>query len=219
MGKRGPKPLARISPTWTRELAYAVGLITTDGCLSKDGRHIDFTSKNKDLVETFRTCLGISNRIGMKISGYTGRKEYYRVQFGDVSFYNWLLELGLTPHKSRTLPALAIPDEFFFDFLRGSFDGDGTIYAFWDPRWHSSYMYYLKFTSASRAHLLWLQERIETLCKAQGKIKPGLRCSELVFAKRATRCIFQKMFSSQELPHLERKLLKAQKIFAIDKTS
>jgi len=32
---------------WTPELAYIVGLITTDGCLSSDGRHLTFTSCDK----------------------------------------------------------------------------------------------------------------------------------------------------------------------------
>ena len=37
---------------WTSELAYAVGLLTTDGSLSKDGRHIDLTSKDvEQLIE------------------------------------------------------------------------------------------------------------------------------------------------------------------------
>ena len=30
---------------WTAELAYAVGLITTDGCLSQDGRRLTMTSE------------------------------------------------------------------------------------------------------------------------------------------------------------------------------
>ena len=53
MGKRGPKPKKKISTNWSAELAYAVGLIATDGCLSKDKRHIDFTSKDKELIKTF----------------------------------------------------------------------------------------------------------------------------------------------------------------------
>lgn len=34
---------------WSPKIAYAVGLITTDGSLSKDGRHIDLTSKDRRL--------------------------------------------------------------------------------------------------------------------------------------------------------------------------
>lgn len=38
---------------WSSDLAYAIGLITTDGSLSIDGRHINLTSKDIDQVETF----------------------------------------------------------------------------------------------------------------------------------------------------------------------
>jgi hypothetical protein len=50
---------------WTAEMAYIVGLITTDGCLSGDDRHVSFTSKNKDLVETFASILNLKNKIGV----------------------------------------------------------------------------------------------------------------------------------------------------------
>jgi len=32
---------------WSADFAYAVGLLTTDGSLSIDGRHINLTSKRK----------------------------------------------------------------------------------------------------------------------------------------------------------------------------
>lgn len=49
---------------WSNELAYAVGLIATDGNLSKDGRHIELTSKDTEQLETFKRCLKLKNRIG-----------------------------------------------------------------------------------------------------------------------------------------------------------
>lgn len=200
MGQRGLKPQCATSIIWSPELAYAVGLITTDGCLSGDGRHIDFTSKDKSLVHTFKKCLNLKNRIGRKVSGYTGRKDYYRVQFGDVNFYNWLLDIGLSPHKSKILKELKIPNLYFFDFLRGCFDGDGSIHAFWDPRWQSSYMYYIQFASASYAYLEWMQKRIHKLSGAFGRIQPVTRSYQLTFAKRGTRVISARMFYHAGIP-------------------
>lgn len=195
MEKRGAKPQKQVSTEWSPKLAYAVGLIATDGCLSKDGRHIDFTSKDQDLISTFRECLGLKNKIGTKRSGFTCKKEYYRLQFGDVSFYNWLCVVGLSPHKSKTLGELIIPDKFFFDFLRGCFDGDGTIFAYWDKRWHSSYMYYVAFASASIDYLEWLQRTIFKLLNINGKIRGSNKiCYQLAFAKQGSRILFNKMF-------------------------
>jgi hypothetical protein len=71
-------------------------------------------------------CLKIKNKIGTKVGGYNGTQSF-RVQFGDVTFYNFLLTIGLMPHKSKILTSIAVPKEYFFDFLRGHFDGDGTF--------------------------------------------------------------------------------------------
>lgn len=115
------KPLNRIKTEWSNDLAYIVGLMTTDGNLSIDGRHISFTSKDIQLIKTFKKCLGIKNKIGLKTSGFS-EKKYPHIQFGDINFYKWLVGIGLTPHKSKTLGKLEIPDKYFFDFLRGHFD-------------------------------------------------------------------------------------------------
>lgn len=216
MGHRGTKPQKKVSTSWSSQLAYAVGLITTDGCLSGDGRHIDFTSKDRPLIKTFRSCLGIENSIGRKTAGNANQNNYYRVQFGDVNFYNWLLKIGLCPRKSKRIGVLEIPDTFFFDFLRGVFDGDGSISSYWDPRWHSSFMFYIQFTSGSRPYLEWLQQKIHQLSGATGRVKPSTRCYQLAFAKNAGRSIFRRMFYADGLPHLRRKFLKAERIFKID---
>jgi hypothetical protein len=71
---------------WSPNIAYAIGLITTDGNLSSDGRHITFVSKDIGLIKTFRLCLGLNNRITPKKSGYSN-KIYNKIQFSNVKFY------------------------------------------------------------------------------------------------------------------------------------
>lgn len=213
MGKCGLPPQKQVSTKWSSELAYAVGLITTDGCLSKDGRHIDFTSKDTELVKTLRRCLGLRNKIGSKKSG-TG-KEYARIQFGDIHFYEWLEGLGLSPRKSRVLTSVKVPGGFFFDFVRGCFDGDGTIYSFWDKRWADSFMFYIAFASGSKEFLLWLRKRLKHALRTSGHIAPGTRNTfQLRYAKRESIVLFRHMFYAVNIPCLRRKLLKAQLIFA-----
>lgn len=216
MGQVGSKPQKLISTKWTPQLAYAVGLIATDGYLSKDGRHIDFTSQDIEQVRTFKKCLGLKNiKIGLKTSG-SSKKLYPRIQFGDINFYRWLQKIGLTTKKSLVLSSLNIPNKYFFDFLRGCFDGDGSMFAFWDKRWHSSYMFYLSFASGSAKHLQWLQTVIRKLANVSGSIKLTKNCYQLVFAKKETKILFKKMFYKDGLPRLKRKFIKAQKIFKTD---
>lgn len=101
----GIQPKRKVITKWSPYLSYAIGLLATDGCLSGDGRHIDFTSNEREQIENFMRCLGIKNKIGKKYSGYTGRAAF-RVQFGDILFYRFLLKAGLSPAKSKTINSL-----------------------------------------------------------------------------------------------------------------
>lgn len=99
---------------WNAKLAYAIGLITTDGNLSKDGRHITFVSKDRPLVATFKKCLNIKNKISIKSSSYSiGKGKYYYIQFGNINFYRELKSIGLSPNKSKNITSLKIPEKYF----------------------------------------------------------------------------------------------------------
>lgn len=112
--RRGPVPgtvfdsersLGTKGSGWSPELAYAVGLIASDGCLGRDQSHITMTSKDTDLLETFRRCLGIRTRIGRT----TNPRACYRLQWCDVAFHRWLTDIGLMPAKSLRLARFVSP--------------------------------------------------------------------------------------------------------------
>lgn len=219
MGKRGPKPKGKVELKWSPDFAYAIGLLVTDGCLSKNERHITFTSKDEEQIENFLKALKIKDiKIGRTYSKSSGKKKwYYRVQFGDVLFYRFLLEIGLTPAKSRTLKSVQVPDEYFFDYLRGCFDGDGSSYSYWDPRWRSSFMLYIAFVSASRNHILWLQNEIFAHLETKGHITKAKKkdyCYQLKFAKSDSRRIISRMYKGKNPLYLKRKKLKIDKSLA-----
>lgn len=211
------KPSNRIKTEWSANLAYVVGLITTDGCLYNDGRHIDFTSQDVQLIKTFKKCLKIDNKIGFKKNGYS-EKKYPHIQFGDVNFYNWLVSIGITAQKSKTIASLKIPKRFFFDFLRGHFDGDGSCYCYWDKRWVSSFMFYLYFYSASENHIKWLQTKIKESSGVAGKIGKNEEDGvyRLKFAKKEGKILISKMYYREKLPCLQRKFKKINKILKIE---
>lgn len=205
MGLRGPKPKGKVNTCWSPNLAYAVGLITTDGSLSKNGRVVDFTSKDRRLVETFITSLCISQKIGTKISG-TGYLAF-RVQVGDVLFYNFLQNVGLSPNKTKTVAKLKIPTQYFADFLRGHFDGDGSSYSYFDKRWKASFMFYISFVSASKDHIYWMQKMNRRLYGIAGHIKKvsGKEFYELRYAKKEGLVLAKIMYYNPLVPCLQRK--------------
>ncbi|MEI6864056.1 MAG: hypothetical protein WCK46_01640 [Candidatus Adlerbacteria bacterium] len=214
MGKRGPKPKKIVSEVWTPELAYAVGLLATDGGLSPPGHLIDLTSKDVQQLENYRNCLNISTPITKKLSGIG--KEFLRVQFKNVYFYNFLLSVGLTPAKSKTLGPLKIPNKFFFDFLRGVFDGDGCTYSYFDPRWHSSFMIYSCVASSSSAFVAWLQETLAKKLAIKGHITVTQKKHyQLRYAKTESIKLLKKMYSQPGCICLRRKRLKIEKMLSI----
>lgn len=217
MAKRGPKPKGRVDTTWRPELAYAVGLITADGSLSCNGRHINFTSKDLSLIKVFQNCLSLHDiKIGTKARAKEIEKIYFQVQFGDVLFYRFLESIGLCPNKSNSLQDVCVPGEFFFDFLRGEWDGDGTIYRSKDKRWKNSYIISIGFASGSLPFLIWLQSEINKRLNTSGHIVASQRAKQLRYARADSKKIFDAMFYKATLPHLPRKFAKAKEIYRID---
>ena len=214
MGKRGPKPKRVVSEKWTSKLAYAIGLLATDGGLSPQGHLIDLTSKDREQLENYRHCLNISTPITKKWSG--AGNEYLRVQFKNVFFYNFLLSIGLTPAKSKTLGPLKIPGRFFFDFLRGVFDGDGCTYSYWDPRWRSSFMYYSSVASSSPTFVEWLQKTLSNRILIRGHIiVTPKKHYQLRYAKAESLKLLKKMYARSDCACLARKRLKIEKMLRI----
>lgn len=205
--------------TWSSNLAYAVGLITTDGSLSIDGRHINLTSKDIEQLETFAKILDLQNKIGIKKSSFNPNGKYFQIQFGNVKLYRFLLRIGLMPNKTKILGSLKIPDKYFADFLRGHLDGDGCTYSYWDPRWKSSFMFYTVFMSASKDHLKWIQEKTETLFHIKGRLTfHGRSYFHLRFAKGESIRLMKLIYYKSNFPCLGRKRFKIEKALGIINT-
>jgi hypothetical protein len=217
MEKRGPKPKRIINETWNANLAYAIGLIATDGCLANDGLLIDLTSKDMEQLLNFSKCVGVDFKIGDKKNG--NGDKCLRIQFKNKIFYDFLLSIGLTPKKSLTLGKIKIPDKYFFDFLRGCFDGDGCFYSYWDPRWRSSYMFYIEFISASKKYIDWLHSELQSKIKVIGHSTFTSRKNkyyQLKYAKKEAVEIIKKMYYDKKVICLSRKRLKIEKALKIN---
>lgn len=193
---------------WSADFTYAIGLIVADGCLSKDGRHIDLTSKDKAQVVLFQKCLRITTKVSSKYSGAGNRA--YCCQFSDVLFYRFLMSIGLSPAKSKIIGAVLVPDEYFIDFLRGYFDGDGSSTSHYDSVFKNSYRFYLSFTSASPVFVDWLRNKLYLILGVKGHIAYNRNNPyvQLKYSKREAVVISKRMYYSEAVPCLRRKRLK-----------
>ncbi len=193
---------------WTPEFAYAVGLFTADGCLSSDGRHLMFTSKDIEQIKNFMKCLRLKNKIGRKISGYTKIKKYYQVQFSNKKLYEFLCKIGLKPRKSLSLKKLNIPSKFFPDFLRGLFDGDGSFKVFKHPESQYDQIRF-RIISASPTFLKWLYKEIKReINTIGGFITKTTRAEELQYGIEDSLKILNCIYYSKNIIYLSRKFQK-----------
>jgi hypothetical protein len=200
-----------ISTEWSDGLSYVIGLLASDGNLSKDGRHISLTSKDESIPLMTREILQIGNKIGRKSRSQGHEKKYFVIQFGSKHFYTFLKSIGLTSAKSRTIKSIAIPNSYFFHFLRGCFDGDGNINEYV----HSESQHLqLKFRicSASIPFLEWLHLKIAELAYAEGgTISSQKSVSTLSYGKSDTILILTKIYKDAGSYYLDRKYQIAKK--------
>ncbi len=210
---------------WSAELAYAVGLMVTDGNLPNDGRHINLRSCDVDLLETFIRCLNVSTPIKETFNNGFARKRCFRVHFSNVHLYYWFLSIGLFPAKTYTIGLIDVPDIYFRDFLRGHLDGDGSIttyldnYEIYKGRTYNNYRVTLRFISASPKHIIWLQDNIYRLTNLKGathkripKLENRVPMWILKFSKKESIKLIQWMYYQEGLPALQRKAKHAKEV-------
>lgn len=219
-GPSGNHDFAKIRTAWSPEVAYVVGLIATDGNLSRDGRHLAVSSKDMDLLEALRRCLALKG----SITRYSGT-SCFRIQWADRVFYDWLLTIGLMPAKSLALGPIAVPDEVFRDFLRGCIDGDGSIVTYVD-RFNASksekYVYdrlFVSVVSASPRFLPWIQSTVRRLRGVSGHLTVRRSSTHndlwrLRYGKRESVRLLAWIYHHADIPALRRKRERAERAMA-----
>lgn len=156
--------------SWSSDMAYFIGLVASDGNLYHGKTsytiRISLQEKDKDILYSLQKIIGLGT---IQLRKMPVGSDQYILSIHNKSLYNKLLELGLTPNKSKTLPWLDVPQEYSCDFVRGFFDGDGSISfnkaSDYKGAWRAV------FYSASKEFIYRLKEVLE--------LNVGLTCQNL----------------------------------------
>ena len=128
---------------WSPEMAYVLGVVASDGNLSP-GRNqspsiptttttgrLSIFQNERELLEKVRALMKSNTRIL-----HRQRKTYGKVVAGEIYYFHInsdrifdrLVALGIGPAKSNTIRFPAMPAEYERHFIRGCWDGDGSVF-------------------------------------------------------------------------------------------
>lgn len=113
----------------TKDSAWMYGWVVTDGFVdNKRGQlKIALNTKDKDVLEKFKEMLHFTGNIRDSVLG-DGRKSS-TLTICRAKICKDIFKLGLAKENktfNTTFPNV-LPDEFYWDFIRGVFEGDGSI--------------------------------------------------------------------------------------------
>ena len=114
----------------SKEKAYWLGFLYADGCVHSNSNEISITSKDRDHLEKFRKAIKSNNKIGESIDRrFSSLPKIYHFSIKDKQLKSDLIKWGCVPNKSLSLTKIPnIPRDFVSHFIRGYFDGDGSLH-------------------------------------------------------------------------------------------
>jgi predicted DNA-binding protein YlxM (UPF0122 family)/transcriptional regulator with XRE-family HTH domain len=129
---------------WSPQMAYVLGIIYTDGNLNpgriKEPWRAKSTStvpiitvaqKEPELLVKILHLMDCDAKLYFhkeRVYGNTKAGELYHFQIPNEKLYDDIVKLGLTPNKSLTMQFPNIPNAYTRHFIRGCWDGDGSVY-------------------------------------------------------------------------------------------
>jgi hypothetical protein len=118
--------------SWSPAMAYVLGVLYTDGSLNpgsntKKSPSFGIFQKEPELLEKVLALMESNAKLHFREQrGIAGAG--YMFSIADEDIYEDLLKLGLSPNKSHSLVFPNIEPSYVKHFIRGCWDGDGSVY-------------------------------------------------------------------------------------------
>jgi hypothetical protein len=107
---------------WSKDMAYILGYIATDGNVFKETLSIRIQLKDKEILEY------MINHIGNVKLEINEKENWARIRFNSKYLVSSLEKYNITPNKSFIVRAPPnVPKQYIGDYIRGVIDGDGWI--------------------------------------------------------------------------------------------
>lgn len=184
-------------------MAYVLGFLFADGNIIKNkrGAHfISFYSADLSLLKLIKKTLNSDHKI-------TKRKSInlhnYSIQIGSKEMYLDLINLGLKEKKTHRMEFPEMGKEYFQDFLRGYFDGDGNVWVgeIHKERKTKHQTIRTSFTSCSFEFLKSLQDYIFKITSHSGSLIKGRgNYYRLTYSSQGSFNLYKIMYNNSQSP-------------------
>lgn len=154
--------------TWSEDMAYVLGFIAADGNICRTGRAhmLQVACDDKDVIEKIKCAMSYKGSIREKYRA--NGKTSYSLRISDQIIFKDLENFGVTVRKSLTFTPKRIMKRFIRHFIRGYFDGDGSVTL---RNYNGSNSLRVYFYSASLNMAIFLQENMVNILGNSYKAK------------------------------------------------
>ena len=150
-------------------MAYVLGFFAADGCLTinpRGARYLEFSNTDRDVLVKIRAAMGSRHKISRRVRPQANWQDSWRIQIGSAAMFQDVQRLGFTIAKSQRIQLPRIPPPYFADFVRGFFDGDGSVAL---VRQGKRYAVLLRFICADIRFLQQLARAIQQQVRTRGQ--------------------------------------------------
>jgi len=167
---------------WSHDMAYILGFWWADGNIFKNTFTICQHEKDKYILELFGEKCGSNGKLRKQDNCYIF-SIYSKEIVEDI------IKLGGKEDKSLDIKFPYVPNKYLPDFIRGNFDGDGSVY--YDKK---NDRYGCKFSSCSKEFIYGIYEEIKKAIPLIG--------GSIHEEKRNGYCCYRLCFSSGDTIYL-----------------
>lgn len=201
--------------TWNSDMAYILGFISADGCIKNNCLKISLQHDDIKLLEDIKNKLKFTGNVKTEISKCKG-KEYLTATLSIYSKYlvNTLKDLNITENKSLTINVKGIiPKEYELDFIRGYFDGNGSIGTQYPTNSKGlrskTIQIRTRFFTGSKYMAEWIVDTLEKYGVRRVNIHKDTKKElyNIGYSTKASMLIYKLLYKDKEL-YLERKKIK-----------
>ena len=201
--------------TWTKNMAYIVGFLSADGYISDHG-YLRITLQEQDIDLLYKINKELDSTYEIKTPMKKCGEKYYpscELIIFSKHITEDLINIGVTQRKSLTVTMDKVPNEYKLDFIRGYFDGDGSVGEQWAKQ-SKTPMLRTRFCSGSEKMMVQIVEELHRhgVKKVNVRKSKGKNLYNIEYSQLASKKIYSLFYGDNPEIFLKRKREKFDKI-------